>query len=56
MQRELGCKNAWAFDATAACSGFVVGLITASRFIKGDLVIEFLSGVSLGYQDKTSVL
>ncbi|OAY70727.1 3-oxoacyl-(acyl-carrier-protein) synthase III, chloroplastic, partial [Ananas comosus] len=35
VQRELGCKNAWAFDATAACSGFVVGLITASRFIKG---------------------
>ncbi|KAG1342481.1 3-oxoacyl-[acyl-carrier-protein] synthase III, chloroplastic [Cocos nucifera] len=35
VQRDLGCKNAWAFDATAACSGFVVGLITATRFIKG---------------------
>ncbi|PKU71437.1 3-oxoacyl-[acyl-carrier-protein] synthase 3 A, chloroplastic [Dendrobium catenatum] len=30
-----GCRNAWAFDITAACSGFVVGLITATRFIKG---------------------
>ncbi|PKA66631.1 3-oxoacyl-[acyl-carrier-protein] synthase III, chloroplastic [Apostasia shenzhenica] len=35
IQRDLGCKNAWAFDITAACSGFVVGLITATRFIKG---------------------
>ncbi|XP_039115333.1 3-oxoacyl-[acyl-carrier-protein] synthase 3 B, chloroplastic-like [Dioscorea cayenensis subsp. rotundata] len=35
VQRDLGCKNAWAFDVTAACSGFVIGLITATRFIKG---------------------
>ncbi|CAL9122970.1 unnamed protein product [Musa textilis] len=35
VQRDLGCKNAWAFDVTAACSGFIVGLITATRFIKG---------------------
>ncbi|CAA7410596.1 unnamed protein product [Spirodela intermedia] len=35
VQRELGCTGAWAFDVTAACSGFVVGLVTASRFIKG---------------------
>ncbi|CAA6655553.1 unnamed protein product [Spirodela intermedia] len=35
VQRELGCKNALSFDITAACSGFVVGLVTGSRFIKG---------------------
>lgn len=35
VQKELGCCNALAFDLTAACSGFVLGLITASRFIKG---------------------
>ncbi|KAJ0988322.1 hypothetical protein J5N97_006678 [Dioscorea zingiberensis] len=35
VQRDLGCRNAWTFDVTAACSGFVVGLITATRFIKG---------------------
>lgn len=35
VQKDLGCKNAWAFDVTAACSGFLVGLITATRFIKG---------------------
>lgn len=35
IQNDLGCRNAWAFDITAACSGFLVGLITATRFIKG---------------------
>lgn len=40
VQRELGCKNAWTFDITAACSGFVVGLITATRFIKGNLLSD----------------
>ncbi|KAL4198588.1 hypothetical protein AMTRI_Chr03g46680 [Amborella trichopoda] len=35
VQRDLGCKNALAFDITAACSGFVLGLVTATRFIKG---------------------
>uniref|UniRef100_A0A0D6QXZ5 beta-ketoacyl-[acyl-carrier-protein] synthase III n=1 Tax=Araucaria cunninghamii TaxID=56994 RepID=A0A0D6QXZ5_ARACU len=35
VQRELGCTNALAFDITAACSGFVLGLVTATRFIKG---------------------
>ncbi|KAF7004426.1 hypothetical protein CFC21_019648 [Triticum aestivum] len=32
---EVGCTNAFGFDITAACSGFIVGLITATRFIKG---------------------
>ena len=40
VHTALGCKNAWAFDATAACSGFLVGLITATRFIKGSLSRE----------------
>ncbi|KAH7442132.1 hypothetical protein KP509_03G072500 [Ceratopteris richardii] len=35
IQRELGCSKALAFDITAACSGFVLGLITGSRYIKG---------------------
>ncbi|KAJ4749793.1 3-oxoacyl-[acyl-carrier-protein] synthase 3 [Rhynchospora pubera] len=35
VSTAIGCKNAWAFDATAACSGFLVGLITATGFIKG---------------------
>ncbi|KAJ7558853.1 hypothetical protein O6H91_04G058700 [Diphasiastrum complanatum] len=35
VQRELGCTKALAFDLTAACSGFVLGLVTGTRFIKG---------------------
>ncbi|KAL5652330.1 hypothetical protein ACJX0J_037788, partial [Zea mays] len=33
---EVGCTKAFGFDITAACSGFLVGLITATRFIKGN--------------------
>ena len=35
VQKLLGCSNALAFDLTAACSGFVLGLVTATRFIRG---------------------
>ncbi|MCO5597484.1 hypothetical protein L7F22_051562 [Adiantum nelumboides] len=35
IQRDLGCSKALAFDITAACSGFVLGLVTGTRFIKG---------------------
>lgn len=35
VQRELGCTNAIAFDITAACTGFVLGLVTGTRYIKG---------------------
>ncbi|KAG0605322.1 hypothetical protein M758_9G048900 [Ceratodon purpureus] len=35
VQKLLGCHNALAFDLTAACSGFVLGLVTATRFIRG---------------------
>ncbi|WP_299412548.1 beta-ketoacyl-ACP synthase 3 [Acaryochloris sp. IP29b_bin.148] len=34
IQAELGAKHAVAFDLTAACSGFVFGLITAAQFIR----------------------
>lgn len=30
---SLGCKNAFAFDLTAACSGFLFGLVTAGQFM-----------------------
>uniref|UniRef100_A0A1Z1M8J2 Beta-ketoacyl-[acyl-carrier-protein] synthase III n=1 Tax=Polysiphonia sertularioides TaxID=945028 RepID=A0A1Z1M8J2_9FLOR len=33
IQYEIGAVNALAFDLTAACSGFVIGLVTASQFI-----------------------
>jgi 3-oxoacyl-[acyl-carrier-protein] synthase III len=34
IQSLIGAKKAVAFDLTAACSGFIFGLITASQFIR----------------------
>ncbi|KAM3100882.1 beta-ketoacyl-ACP synthase III [Phormidesmis sp. 146-12] len=34
IQAELGASKAVAFDLTAACSGFVFGMVTASQFIR----------------------
>ncbi|MBR8830554.1 MAG: 3-oxoacyl-[acyl-carrier-protein] synthase 3 [Chroococcopsis gigantea SAG 12.99] len=34
IQALLGADHAVAFDLTAACSGFVVGLVTAAQFIR----------------------
>lgn len=34
VQAQLGATRAAAFDLTAACSGFVFGLVTASQFIR----------------------
>lgn len=34
IQAQLGAKRAIAFDLTAACSGFVFGLVTAAQFIR----------------------
>ncbi|MEB3337291.1 MAG: beta-ketoacyl-ACP synthase III [Leptolyngbyaceae bacterium] len=34
IQAQLGATQAVAFDLTAACSGFVFGLVTAAQFIK----------------------
>ncbi|MGL5084010.1 MAG: beta-ketoacyl-ACP synthase III [Microcoleaceae cyanobacterium] len=34
IQAQLGATHAVAFDLTAACSGFVFGLVTAAQFIR----------------------
>jgi 3-oxoacyl-[acyl-carrier-protein] synthase-3 len=34
IQHQLGATQAVAFDLTAACSGFVFGLVTAAQFIR----------------------
>ena len=52
VQQSLGCKRAVAFDLTAACSGFVLGLVTASRFIRGESVFQ-LPLCSHNHLDKT---
>jgi hypothetical protein len=33
VQAAIGAKNAVAFDLTAACSGFVLALVTAAQFV-----------------------
>ncbi len=35
IQSKLGAYNAVAFDLTAACSGFLFALVTASQFLRG---------------------
>ena len=37
VQHLVGATRAVAFDLTAACSGFVLGLITAAQYIRGGL-------------------
>ncbi|MCH7954902.1 MAG: ketoacyl-ACP synthase III [Candidatus Marinimicrobia bacterium] len=34
VQEKIGARNCWGFDLSAACSGFVFGLNTASRFVE----------------------
>uniref|UniRef100_A0A1C9C7Q0 Beta-ketoacyl-[acyl-carrier-protein] synthase III n=1 Tax=Rhodymenia pseudopalmata TaxID=31502 RepID=A0A1C9C7Q0_RHOPU len=34
LQHQIGANKAAAFDLTAACSGFVLGVVTASQFIQ----------------------
>lgn len=42
VQYQLGATRAMAFDLTAACSGFVVGLVTASQFIRSGVYQNIL--------------
>lgn len=42
VQKALGCKNnPLAYDITAACSGFMLGLISASCHIRGNKLVYF---------------
>ena len=34
VQENINAKNAWGFDLSAACSGFLYGLVTGANFIK----------------------
>ena len=34
VQNEIGAKNAWAFDLSAACSGFLYALIVGAQFVE----------------------
>ena len=45
VQANIGAKKAFAFDLTAACSGFVFALSTAEKFISSG---RFLKGLVIG--------
>ncbi len=53
VQNKLGCKHAWGFDISAACSGFVFGLATAASFVNSGLAQRVLL---CGADKMTSVL
>lgn len=62
VQDMIGAKNAWAFDLSAACSGFVYGLSIAQQFVssgryKNAMVIgaETLSRIT-NYEDRGSCI
>ena len=62
VQDMIGAKNAWAFDLSAACSGFVYGLSIAQQFVSSGryqnaLVIgaETLSRIT-NYEDRGSCI
>ena len=60
IQNKLGAKNCWGFDLSAACSAFLFGLETATKFIESGayeriLVIgaDKMSSI-LDYQDRNT--
>ena len=62
VQKEIGAKNAFAYDLNAACSGFLYGMDLADKYIRNDasmkvLVIgaETLSG-RLNWQDRNTCI
>lgn len=62
VQQNIGAKKSWAFDLSAACSGFIYGISIAQQFIesgrlKNALVIgaETLTKIT-NYKDRTSCI
>jgi len=42
VQHKIGLKNAWGFDLSAACSGFVFGLANAVALVQSDMYKKIL--------------
>lgn len=42
LQAKLGATNAWGFDLSAACSGFLFGLVTAAKLVESGAVKNVL--------------
>ena len=62
VQRNLGANNAWGYDLSTACAGFVFGLSTADKFMRtGDyrygLVISAeVNSKMMDFKDRTSTV
>mgnify|MGYP006109314499 CR=1 FL=1 len=57
---KAGLKNAWGFDLSAACSGFIYSLATASQFIETGkykkvivIGVDMMSSI-IDYEDRTT--
>ena len=53
VQNNINAKNAWAFDLSAACSGFLFGLETGSKFIESG---KYKTVMVIGVDTMTSIL
>lgn len=53
VQADIGAKNAFVFDLTAACSGFVFALSTADKFIQSGL---YQKGLVIGAETMSKML
>lgn len=63
IQEQLGAKNAAAMDLSAACAGFMYGIVTAKQFIESDVYkyvlvvgVEKLSKITNWEDRNTAVL
>ncbi|MBS9336551.1 beta-ketoacyl-ACP synthase III [Fructobacillus papyrifericola] len=62
VQRNLGADQAWAFDLSTACAGFVFGLATADKFIKtgaykyGLVISAEVNSKMMDFSDRTSTV
>ena len=53
VQNNISATNAWAFDLSAACSGFLYGLETGSKFIESG---KYKKVMVIGVDTMTSIL
>ena len=53
VQNNINATNAWAFDLSAACSGFLYGLETGSKFIESG---KYKKVMVIGVDTMTSIL
>ena len=53
VQKNIGATNAWGFDLSAACSGFLYGLETGANFIKSG---KYEKIMVIGVDTMTSIL